>query len=250
MPSTAILFVPGAWHSPSCFSQVIDLLQSTTTYTTDAVDLPSVGPENHHYLRDLTEDVQQIRTQILRLAAAGHRVLVFAHSYGGVVASEAIQHLDWETRRKASLPGGVSHLFLCCSFLVPEGRSLRDALGGHDAPWVEVSADQTAATPRNPIEVFYQDVPEAAARAAVAALNPHSYRTFSSACCFAAWKVVPTTYLYCERDRAIPVEVQRRMVEGVGQGRDIRTETLDAGHSPFLSRVGKVVAAVCRAAEL
>ncbi|PYI14520.1 alpha/beta-hydrolase [Aspergillus violaceofuscus CBS 115571] len=250
MPSTAILFVPGAWHSPSCFNQVIDLLQSTTIYTTDVVHLPSVGPENHHYLHDFTVDVQQIRTQILRLAAATHRILVFAHSYGGVVASEAIQHLDFETRQQANLPGGVTHLFLCCSFLIPEGRSLRDALGGQDAPWVEVSADRMAAMPRNPIEVFYQDVPETVARAAVAELKPHSYRTFLSVCRFAAWKVVQITYLYCERDRAIPVAVQKQMVEQVGQGHGIRTETLDAGHSPFLSRVEKVVAAIRGAAEL
>ncbi|PYH81801.1 alpha/beta-hydrolase [Aspergillus uvarum CBS 121591] len=249
MPSTAILFIPGAWHSPSCFNQVIDLLQSTTTYTIDVVHLPSVGPENHHYLHDFTEDVQQIRTQILRLAAASHRILVFAHSYGGVVASEAIQHLDLETRQQANLPGGVTQLFLCCSFLIPADHSLRDAFGGQDPPWVEVSADQMAAMPRNPIEVFYQDVPETAARTAVAELKPHSYRTFFSVCRFAAWKVVPTTYLYCARDRAMPVEAQKQMVEGVGQGYRIRTETLDAGHSPFLSRMGEVAGAIHRAAE-
>ena len=42
---------------------------------------------------------------------------------------------------------------------------------------------------------------------------------------------MPTTYVVCERDNAIPVFAQEAMAARAG-----RVERLDAGHSPFLSR--------------
>jgi pimeloyl-ACP methyl ester carboxylesterase len=46
----------------------------------------------------------------------------------------------------------------------------------------------------------------------------------------AAWRAVPSTYVVCEQDQAIPPFAQEAMAK--------RAETvlrMDAGHSPFLS---------------
>ncbi|RAL13080.1 alpha/beta hydrolase [Aspergillus homomorphus CBS 101889] len=245
--TTTILFVPGAWHNPHCYDKVIENLKETG-YTTELVHLPSVGATVP--VPDTSADISQIRNQIDRLAATGQKIIVVAHSYGGLVASEAIQHLDQASRQAQSLTGGVTHLFLCCAFIVPEGRSLLAALGGTEPSWFNVSPDRMTVTPIDPVNVFYNDLPEDEARAAVAMLRPHSYRTLHSPCRFAAWRVVPTTYLYCEKDRAIPLSVQRRMVEETARGCAIRTETLDAAHSPFLSVPGEVADAIRRAAGM
>jgi pimeloyl-ACP methyl ester carboxylesterase len=246
---TTVIFVPGAWHSPSCFSIVCNKLKASG-YSINYITLPSVGPSEH--LSDFRPDVEKIRTAILKAADAGRKVVLVVHSYGSLPANEAIRDLDISSRAKNGLGGGVSHLFFCCSFVIPEGQSLISAFGGADLPWFSISADKMEVQPATPAETFYNDLAEDEVEMYVKGLRPHSYRTFHSKCTFAAWKVVPSTYLYCLRDQAIPIVIQKLMVEGTagGAGVVMRTEAVDAGHSPFISKPEEVVAAIRRAAEL
>lgn len=46
---------------------------------------------------------------------------------------------------------------------------------------------------------------------------------------------MPSSYIYCTLDNAIPIADQKRMVEETAKGVDIRTVQLEASHSPFLS---------------
>jgi pimeloyl-ACP methyl ester carboxylesterase len=243
--STTILFVPGAWHNPDCYDPVIRILE-TAKYKTDKVHLPSVNPPEHYLNFD--EDVAQIRRQIEQAVNAGDYVVVVAHSYGGLPSNEAIKGLDIKTRQKEGLMGGVTHLFFCCSFIIPEGESLISAFGGKDLPWFMVAEDGLEVNPENPDKVFYNDCSPSQVESAVASLRPHSYQCFLSHCTYAAWKEIPSTYLYCLRDAAIPLAVQRMMVEETAKGVEMKTETVDASHSPFISQPAELAAAIRRAA--
>ncbi|KAJ5766319.1 uncharacterized protein N7511_003935 [Penicillium nucicola] len=243
--STTILFVPGAWHNPDSFDPVIERLE-TAKYKTNKVHLPSVNPPTHFL--DFDEDVAHIRKQIEQEVSAGQSVVVVVHSYGALPANEAIQGLDIQTRQKQGLTGGVAHLFFCCSFVIPEGQSLISAFGGSDLPWFRVAEDRLEVNPANPDEVFYNDCSPAQIETAVAALRPHSYKCFHSPCTYAAWKEVPSTYLYCLQDAAIPLAVQKMMVEVTAKGYGMNTETVDASHSPFISQPDGLTAAIRRAA--
>ena len=55
----------------------------------------------------------------------------------------------------------------------------------------------------------------------------------------AAWQSVPSTYVVCGRDNAIPPEVQERMAARAGT-----VSHIDASHSPFLSRPDEVTAII------
>lgn len=243
--STTILFVPGAWHSPDCYDPVIQRLEAAN-YKTDKVYLPSVGPVKYHLNFDA--DVAQIRTQIERAADAGQNVVVIVHSYGSLPANEAIKGLDLKTRQQNGLPGGVSHLFFCSAFVIKEGDSLIGAFGGNALPWFKVSEDQLEVVAANPQQTFYHDCDTAQIESSIAALKPHSYQTLHSPCTYAAWRDVPSTYLYCTEDAAIPLVVQQAMVEGTAMGIDMKTETLHASHSPFLSKPDETTAAIRRSA--
>ncbi|KAL2820471.1 alpha/beta-hydrolase [Aspergillus cavernicola] len=239
---TTILFIPGAWHSPTCYNNLLPALQ-VSSYNTELIHLPSVNPSTPH--KDFTEDVLHIRSRIESAASAGHKIIL----------SEAVKGLDWESQQKQKQPdggkqkrGGVTHVFYCCSFLIPEGESLVSAFGGVDLPWYRISEDRRVVMPAGPGEVFYNDMEVGEVERAVAELKPHSYMNFHSVVGYAAWKYVPSTYLYCLRDAAIPIEVQRMMVEEVAKGVAIRTETVDSSHSPFYSVPGEVVRAIRRAA--
>ncbi|KAL4918432.1 hypothetical protein BDW62DRAFT_200813 [Aspergillus aurantiobrunneus] len=125
-------------------------------YSTGVVHLHSVGTSPPQ--PDFTADVQTIRSRFQLAASNGKKVVVVAQSYGGIPATEAIRDLDWETRQRNGLPGGVIHLFLCCSFIVSEGGSLISSVRGTDPPWWQVSSDRRIVTPATPEEVFYNDM--------------------------------------------------------------------------------------------
>lgn len=245
MSGTTVLFIPGAWHNPRCFSKVAKRLEEDG-YDTGLVYLPSVGPIIPH--SDFLEDVGEVRKQIEIAANAGRRVVVVMHSYGGLPGCEAIRGLDWESRRRENQPGGVVHLFFCCSFIVPEGKSLISSFGGGDLPWFQVSDDRFLVNPATPRETFYNDMDESDASVAAGELKPHSYQTFHSKITFEAWRHVPSTYLYCLKDNAIPLAVQKWMVEDIAKGVTIRTEVLNASHSPFYTDPILVAAAIRKAA--
>ncbi|KAF3402056.1 hypothetical protein F1880_009948 [Penicillium rolfsii] len=238
---TTILFIPGAWHNPHCFDKVIQRLE-VDGYNTDIVHLPSVDPKDPY--PDFTEDVSQIRKHIELAATAGQRVVVVVHSYGGLPGCEAIHGLDWETRQRKNQPGGVVHLFFCCPFIVPEGKSLISSFGGDDLPWFQISDDRLIVTPATPLETFYNDMNDRDAKSAAEALKPHSYQTFHSKITYAAWRHIPSTYLYCLKDEAIPLSIQKMMVKEVAKGIQIHTDVVDASHSPFHTAPDHVAAAI------
>ncbi|EMF13551.1 alpha/beta-hydrolase [Sphaerulina musiva SO2202] len=243
--STTILFVPGAWHIPSVFQPVVQQLEAAG-YKTDLVSLPSIGPKEH--LKNFNPDVDEIRKHIEASANAGQNVVVVAHSYGSIPASEAIKGLDLKSRKAAGQSGGVTHLFFLAAFIIPEGQTLISAFGGNDLPWFNINEARTEVNPDRPAEIFYNDMPEADQQAAIANLLPFSYQVFHSPLTYAAWRDVPSTYLYCKQDAAIPLQIQELMVTGTAQGVPIKTETVDTGHSPFMTKPAEVAEAIKRAA--
>jgi hypothetical protein len=103
----------------------------------------------------------------------------------------------------------------------------------------EFSIQGDAVTPNNPAEVFYNDLPAAIADTHTATLKPHSYLTLSSQLTVAPWKVIPSTYIVCANDMAIPLAGQEGMIakakELAPTSFDV-IERSDAGHSPFISQ--------------
>ncbi|KAF2162486.1 hypothetical protein M409DRAFT_69081 [Zasmidium cellare ATCC 36951] len=244
MPTTSVILVPGAWHNPICYSIVAHKLKEAGDRTV-FVSLASVGPEQH--LKDFDPDVTLIQNAIEHEADAGHEIMLVVRSYSGVPGTEAVKGLDIASRANGGLTGGVAHIFYCCSFIVQQGQSLASSFGGHDLPWYSVAEDKSYYTPRTPIHTFYNDLPIDEAKAVAAHLKPHSYQVIHSKITYAAWKGVPSTYLYCTEDNAIPLEVQKLMVEEFAKGYKIRTETLVSGHSPFFSQPDAMAMAMAMA---
>ena len=244
---TTIVFVPGAWHSPDAFRAVGSYLEKSG-YKTQYVPLPSVGASPA--VKDFSADVKAIASVISKEVEAGQKVVLVVHSYGGLPGNEAVKDLDLASREKAGEKGGVSHIFFCCSFVSPEGQSLHTAFGSQDLPWWSISDDKMIVTPKTPEQIFYNDLSEADVKKYVAQLQTHGYQTFFSKVTHPAWKTVPSTYLYCLKDQAIPIEIQKMMVEGTAKGAPMRTDTLDAGHSPFINMPQETANAIMRAAEI
>jgi pimeloyl-ACP methyl ester carboxylesterase len=216
MPPT-LLLVHGAWHSSWAWQPLITELSDVDVVT---VDLPSSGTDPQS-LGDLTADADAVRTA---LAGIEGPVVVVGHSYGGIPITEA-----------ASAELGVAHLVYLRAFQLDVGDSLVGSLGGVVPPWQELHATHVRVT--TPEAVFYNGVSPELTGQAVAHLQLQSTGSVAQPLSHAAWRELPSTYIVCEQDQAIPVFAQEAM--------SARADTvlrLDAGHSPFLSQPAELAA--------
>jgi hypothetical protein len=96
-------------------------------------------------------------------------------------------------------------------------------------------------------EIFYNDLPEDEAIKWIAKLQKQATKSFDSPSTSAAWKYIPSTYVLCGKDNAIPIEGQEYFINQ--DGANFKIERLDeASHSPFLSMPKETADAIRRAA--
>ncbi|MEU4093210.1 alpha/beta hydrolase [Streptomyces sp. NPDC026673] len=216
MPLPSLLLVPGAWHKPEHLQLLIDDLSGIDVHT---VTLTSSG-EDPKTLGDMYSDAAAIKSAVEAIEGP---VVVVAHSYGGIPATQAL----------ADTPNVKSIVYLA-AFQLDAGDSLLSSVGGSSAPWWEFHRQEDAGdflTVTGPVDVFYGDVNEIVAEKAAAALGYQSYAATTQELTAVAWHTIPSTYIICEADKAIPPFVQELFSR-----RANRTLRLDSSHSPFLSR--------------
>jgi pimeloyl-ACP methyl ester carboxylesterase len=215
MPGAVL--VHGAWHGAWCWDRVVDELGRRGIPAT-AVELPLTG---------LYDDAAAARQAI---EAAGPGCVVVGHSYGGAVIGAAA----------AGLP--VARLVFIAAFMVeaPEeqlahlaGSPLLEALVVDDRG---LSIDAAKA-----VDVFYADADAATAADAVGRLRAMPLDGREPEPAEPAWRTIPSTYVVCTGDRALPVPSQRVMAARASEVVDWPT-----GHSPFLARPADVAALVAR----
>jgi len=220
MEPPVVILVHGAWHGPWAWADVIERL-SAEGIRAVALDLPSKGTDTAA-LGDMHGDAAVVRAAV---ADAGAPALVVAHSYGGLPVSEGA--------------ADAAHLLYVAAFMLEPGESLLGLRGGVDPDWWITSEDGRIVLPDDPKQVFYADCPADVAERAAAALVPQNKDVFRQELRSAAWRTVPSTYVVCGRDNAIPPALQELMSQRAGT-----VSHMDASHSPFLSRPGEVTAII------
>lgn len=129
MPKPVFILCPGAWHPAEAYGKIIPHLEARG-YRTILHDWPSIQQAP---VKSFDEDIQSIRATTLKEADAGNDVVVVAHSWSGSPVNSSVVDLSKVVRAKHGLPGGVIKLVFLCAFVVPEGVSLLDALGGDES---------------------------------------------------------------------------------------------------------------------
>ncbi|KAI6084701.1 hypothetical protein F4821DRAFT_261600 [Hypoxylon rubiginosum] len=227
----AIFFVPGAWHQPWVFDGVRSTL-SNRGFETDTSALATVGSMNASV--GVLDDAAVIRSALLGLIEAGKEVVVVAHSYGGVVASNSVQDLSISQRTADGKAGGITLLLYLCAFVVPVETSLLMALNNVFPDWWNVTEDRQFITPIDPSNVFYADVKPPLAAKAVAALEPMPFQMAIDKSTYAPFnEAFEVGYIFTEKDQALDVGAQRGMFSQFPAGSF--SASLDSSHSPFLS---------------
>jgi pimeloyl-ACP methyl ester carboxylesterase len=213
---TTFLLVHGAWHGSWCWDRLIAELGGDV----HTVDLPSSGST-----AGVHDDAEVVKAQ---LKAIDGPVVVLAHSYGGVPVTQAL----------ADAPN-VEHVVFLAAYQLDEGESV---FGIHGAPTPD-DLDTSMPPDAGARTKYYADVPEADAAAAIARLRPQSIRSGIERITSAGWRTVPSTYIVCEQDQALPPALQERFAAKSGA-----VHRLASSHSPFLSMPAELAALLTKIA--
>jgi pimeloyl-ACP methyl ester carboxylesterase len=213
-----VLFVHGAlvgdgqwwWH------RMVDPL-ARRGLSTGAVVLPSCEGAPGE-LGDMYADAAAVADAV---AATGGPVILCGHSYGGTVITEA----------GAGEPN-VQQVIYITSVLPDLGQSHADAAGAGPAPWVHPRPDGTAVLRSDHLqELFFSDCDNETFAEALTRATPQPLAAFGQPVRRVAWREVPSTYVVCAEDRAIPAAGQR-----VHSAKATHIVELACGHHPFLSQ--------------
>lgn len=212
VPTPTIVFVHGAWHGSWVWTHTLRHLADLNTTT---VDLPSSGSDPAE-LGDLRDDTRALRAAVADIDGP---VVVVAHSYGGVVASEAL----------ADCPN-VQQIVFLAALALDEGESVYAIAGRQPEDWWDVHLDEGYVDTRTP-EAFYTDCTPKQAREAIARITHQSWASLRDEVTYPAWRHIPSTYVICTEDEALPPASQ-----AVFSARATEVRRLHSDHSPMISQ--------------
>ncbi|KAF9888570.1 hypothetical protein FE257_008502 [Aspergillus nanangensis] len=240
-----IVFVPGAWHPPTCYDKLTKLLEEQHKLKCICITLPSTTGNPDATFKD---DLDAAQDAISSETTEGRNVVVVAHSYGGMVGNSAIKGFakpppgGSDTASQTSRPetGFVIGLILIASGFTLTGLTFMDPFFDRPPPaWRVNKATGYAELVVSPRQFFYHDVPAEEAEFRVSQLRSQSLRALFEGreYTYAGWKDVPAWYIGTIEDQGLPVWVQRM---GVGIAREmgarVQHRELQTSHSPFLSQ--------------
>ncbi|KAL9077213.1 MAG: hypothetical protein Q9161_000479 [Pseudevernia consocians] len=238
----AVLLVHGGFHLPETYAPFLDKL-SNAGFAVRCPHLPTNG-DTRPPKATFQDDVTAVRGVASDLASTGHQVIILAHSYGGLVASEAITEDLYAKHGNA----GVVRLIYLSAWLVPRGTSLTQLLerSKYQAGVVLEMNEDGMALPTNGPEAFYHDVESERAEELSKKLVTHNFLELSTIITNTPWMDLPTLFVYCAKDVALSLDLQKSIVSGAVESgaMGLSVRTLESSHGPFWSMPAAVVGVV------
>ncbi|KAL4908878.1 hypothetical protein BDW74DRAFT_165599 [Aspergillus multicolor] len=224
MTQPTIVFSLGAWSTPAVFDAVRSRLHSLG-FDSECAARPSVDAEPP--LKTFEDDVASLRSVLTRLAEEGKDIIVVAHSYGGMVASSAVEGLGPAKGDR----GKVVKVIYLAAFALDKGQSLLGLLDGNLLPWMKLEGDYVYTDNTT----IWHDLPAAEQETWAAKARGTSRLVFSGENAYEPWRDIgiPCAYIICEQDLALPPPLQEMLAEKVAGPE--RTFRLPGGHCPFLT---------------
>lgn len=237
----AILLVHDAFYRPEHYDAVLDPLRDKG-YKVVAPSLPTTGETPG---TTYTDDVDVINQDLQPLLDQGKEVIIVAHGFGTLPASQCVEGESIAERVDCGFGGGVRHYINVCGLAYPyKGRSI---LGTEsDFPIQEYHHEEDGLI--HLLDTAKPILCSDLTTEQVDSIWPTLVKTHSSENINSFPKFVdmefrcPKTYVFCEADVALATEYQAYFV-GVGEYDDVIR--IPAGHSPFLQMPEKMVKIIC-----
>lgn len=239
------VLVHGGFHGAWCWERTVDEL-GRLGHDAVAIDLPGHGDRRHETEQTTFAD----RAEAVLSAVEPGDVLV-GHSGGGFDITMAAD----------AAPERVGHLVYLAAGLPREGRTWPEAMamradgqmGDFDVAGMlghlKIGDDgsMSFATAEGARELFYHDCDDATVQWAFERLCPERAGETSivPVSIPAFWAAdLPRSFIQCTQDQAMPAWLSDLVAERLG----VEKLTIDASHSPFLSRPAELAALIVRAA--
>jgi pimeloyl-ACP methyl ester carboxylesterase len=223
------VLVHGAWHGGWCFEKLIPVLRAAG-HQVLAPDLPGHGsdatPAREVTLASCVARVGET------LARASEPAVLLGHSMGGVIITQAGEEYAPQLRS----------LVYLAAFLPVSGErlaSFRAASAVTDLLSTDHEAGVVHLDVSGARQAFYHDCEDADVSAAIARLRPQPIAPWTTRVTLGPrFAALPRHYVECTQDRAIPLELQRRM----HAASPCRVHTLESSHSPFYAMPERLAA--------
>jgi pimeloyl-ACP methyl ester carboxylesterase len=209
----SIVLVHGAWADASCWRHNIPKLLDEE-YDVSAPQLPESS---------VADDVKKVKTM---LDSKKGPIVVVAHSYGGMVATEA-----------AANRNNVKALIYLSAFALDAGETLNKILKGYTpTPALSAIAPDPAGyfyiNKEKFREVFAQDVDEEETRVMAVTQKPLAGAVLDQTINAAAWKNVPSWFIITTEDRVVHPDIQRFVAKRM----NANITEIKASHASFISK--------------
>jgi len=241
MSKPTILLVPGACALPEFYDNVVEGV-TAKGYEMRALQTRCVAPKTgipEGPAPTMYDDAALIAKTVEDLADQGKDVILIAHSYGGVPATESTKGLAKTEREKEGKKGGITRLAYKTALVPPVGKASADLLGTvpddqklnmsiDEKGWVHhVDYAQSAA-------ICFNELSPEEGEAWVHKFQPHSAASFGSPLTYPGYKYIPVSYLVCEKDRCIPASLQRSLIKMIEEesGKVVDVTSIDGDHCP------------------
>jgi len=221
------VIVHGAFEGAWCWAPIAERLRAAG-HTVQNPDLPGSG-EDRTPVEHVTLDAYVDSTcEVLRSEEAP--AVLVGHSMGGMVITQAA----------ARCPEKISQLVYVSAFLPKNGESLASLAGlpegaddGVQLNMVVEGDPPVATLPAEAgIQVLYGECDPKTAAEAAAQMRPQAAAPFTVPVEIDDGARIPRRYVFCTKDKAIPLALQRRMVREA-PCEDVAE--LHTDHSPFFS---------------
>ncbi|EXJ83587.1 hypothetical protein A1O1_07210 [Capronia coronata CBS 617.96] len=251
MSKPSIILVTGSFSTPEYYADVVNAV-AAQGFEIKAIHMPSVGPSSgkgrEGVLPTMYDDASFIAQEVGKLADQGKHVVLVAHSYGGVPATQSVKGLPATERQKQGKSGGLVRLaYMSC--LVPAVGATAASVLGQAPPdqTIDIRVDETGwmyqGNPAATAGIIVQNIPLERGEALVRSMPKHSSASFGSELTYPGYKDVPVSYLLCEEDRCIPPEVQKEGIDIIekASGNKVDVTSIKADHCPMESSKQEVI---------
>jgi pimeloyl-ACP methyl ester carboxylesterase len=238
-----MLLVHGAFVGAWSWEPLIGPLEAAG-HSVETLDLPGSGADRTP-LEEVTLDAYADRVCAV-LAERPEQAVVVASSMGGMAATQAA----------VRCPERVASIVYVAAFLPQDGQSLIDLTrlpeGADDQIQANLVVDGEPPVATMPAEAarhaIYGCCPDEVAEWAIERRRPHAVAPMRDPVAIpeGAFDDIPRSYVLCKRDRAIPPQLQRLMLERAGCTDVVE---LDTDHVPHLSATAELVEVLDRLAS-
>ncbi|KIW02508.1 hypothetical protein, variant [Verruconis gallopava] len=248
----AIVLSPGSFSKVSLYAHFVYQLHQAGYDRIEVVRLPSLGKRDPLPAATMEDDANEIRKVIEQVSNDGFDVLLMAHSYGGIPATESVKGVTKKERAAQGKPGGVVRILYTTAVVPDLGGDLASVMGDGIPSSIRIDGEYMTHVDVGPlIETCFNDMPYEEALPWAKRFGQHSAISFGGKLTYQGYKDVPVSYMFCENDKCVLPRMQQAGIDFVekASGRKVDVYRYNVDHIPYFGKIDCVVDAVNRAAS-